>query len=137
MAPEECSAFSVHPPFIVPHPDQMASGVQVAVLGVRNAVQGPLHMTKRHQGVRTIVKNQRRTTDRIWLQPRFAARVEPIVLDARRLLCTPKLGLCDQHDEVTHSWIISKLEHAPTAHVVYEAIGISTQLSHFPSKAKS
>jgi len=49
MLSEECSAFRVHPLCIRSHPNQMASGMQIAVLSVRNALHCPLHVSNRHQ----------------------------------------------------------------------------------------
>lgn len=104
---------------------------------MRDAVQGPLDVGKWHERVSTIVKNQRRTADGSGLQPRLADHVHPVVLNARRLLRTSKLRFGDQRDEFTRLGIVAKLKTPLSAHVLQDALWISTQLPHLPTKAES
>ena len=74
----------------------MPASVQVTILGLRNTFSGPFDLGHRHQWVRSIMKDQRRTMDNIGIQPLFSDGIGPVVFNARRLTGTADFGFDEQ-----------------------------------------
>jgi hypothetical protein len=50
MPAEKCRTDFLHPCGVFAHPDQMSSGVELNVLGLRDTVHGPLHVINWRDG---------------------------------------------------------------------------------------